>query len=159
MGADKALTFALRRLDEPLSRDTELIDRLVEVFREARRERLQFTIDLHDAEEDRAFLRDPVLPHDEVWIAETAGRVAGFIAFAGGWVHHLYVSPIFQRCGIGGELLAIAKRATASLQLWAFEATTPAIEFYLGRGFRIVERTDGSGNEARQPDVRMQWKG
>ena len=25
------------------------------------------------------------------------------------------------------------------------------------RGFRVVERTDGAGNEAKQPDLRMLW--
>jgi ribosomal protein S18 acetylase RimI-like enzyme len=44
------------------------------------------------------------------------------------------------------------------LQLWVFAVNSPAIRFYVRRGFRVVERTDGASNEAKQPDARMEWK-
>ena len=57
---------------------------------------------------------------------------------------------------IGGDgLLTLAVRSNPTLQLWAFAVNVPAIEFYQRRGFRIVERTEGEGNEAKRPDVRM----
>jgi hypothetical protein len=69
------------------------VGELVRVFREARRERLQFLIDLHNADEDREYLSRLILPVNEVWVAEVDGRVSGFIAFANGWVNHFYVAP------------------------------------------------------------------
>ena len=132
---------------------------LVRVWREARAHCLQFLCDLHDAGEDRAYLSQVVLPANEVWVAEVDGAVAGFVAFGDGWVHHLYVAPQSQGRGVGSELLALARRTNPTLQLWAFEVNQPAIGFYQRRGFRVVERTDGASNEAKRPDVRMQWDG
>ena len=85
------------------------------------------------------------------------GTLAGFIAFARGWVNQLYIAPQFQQRGLGTELLGIAKRSGPSLELWAFQVNLPAIRFYQRNGFRIVQRTDGAANEAKQPDVRMRW--
>lgn len=127
------------------------------VFREARKDRLQFLLDIHNADEDQEYLSRVVLPENQVWIAEVNGTVAGFIAFASGWLNHLYVAPTFQSLGVGSQLLTIAKRSSPSLQLWVFEVNQPAIRFYERRGFRTVERTDGSGNEAKMPDLRMMW--
>jgi putative acetyltransferase len=91
-----------------------------------------------------------VLPQNEVWVAEVDGAVAGFIAFAKEWVNHVYVAPRFQGCGVGTQLLALAQRASPSLQLWVFEVNQPALWLYERRGFRVIERTDGAGNEAKK---------
>jgi hypothetical protein len=44
------------------------------------------------------------------------------------------------------------------LRLWVFQKNTPAIRFYTCRGFRLVELSDGSGNEEREPDALYQWR-
>ena len=147
----------ISRVDKDRPAEPWLIENLVRVFVEASRTRLQFLIDLHDADDDRAFFAKVVLPRNEVCLAESDGAVAGFIAFAPGWVNHLYVAPPFQRRGVGAKLLDLAKRHNDSLQLWVFETNEPAIRFYERHGFRVLERTDGAGNEAKQPDVRMRW--
>jgi GNAT superfamily N-acetyltransferase len=149
----------LRAITESCGADSLLIRRLAELFREARRAHLQFSIDLHSEEEDRRFLSEVMLPENQVWVAEMGGGVVGYIAFADGWVNHLYIAPQFQRRGIGGKLLEIAKEAHARLELWVFQANAPAISFYQRQGFRPVEMTDGAGNEAKMPDVRMEWRG
>jgi chorismate mutase len=43
--------------------------------------------------------------------------------------------------------------------LWVFESNRPARTFYARRGLVELERTDGSGNEEKAPDVRMAWPG
>jgi putative acetyltransferase len=149
--------IALRKLSIEDARDSQLIVNLVRCFCDARRARLGFLMEIHDAEEDGRFLSEVVLPQNEVWVAEVDGEVAGFIAFAKGWVNQLYVGPAHQGRGVGSRLLEVAKGANDSLQLWAFEENGPAIVFYERRGFRIVERTDGAANEARRTDVRMVW--
>src|SRR4051812_29217927 len=147
----------VHRISGALPPDSDLIAQLVRVWRDAREARLRFLSDLHTAAEDRRYLSGSVLRANEVWVAQICGRVAGFIAFGHGWVNQLYVAPSFQGRGVGTELLAIAMRQNRSLQLWAFEVNESAIRFYERRGFRVIERTDGAANEAKQPDVRMQW--
>jgi GNAT superfamily N-acetyltransferase len=146
------------RLAGDLRPDSAIIGELVRVWRDAREARLRFLSDLHDADEDRAYLSGVVLPANEVWVATADGATAGFIAFAPGWVNHLYVAPAFQGRGVGTALLAIATLRNERLQLWAFEVNGPAIRFYVRRGFRVAERTDGASNEARRPDVRLEWE-
>ena len=41
--------------------------------------------------------------------------------------------------------------------LWVFESNTPAQAFYTRHGLVEREHTDGSGNEEREPDLRMEW--
>jgi putative acetyltransferase len=150
--------IALRKLSVDDARDSELTTNLVRVFCDARRARLSFLMEIHDAEEDRRFLSGVMLAQNDVWIALVDDELAGFIAFSNGWVNQLYVAPADQGRGVGGRLLEVAQRANESLQLWAFEENEPAIAFYERRGFRIVERTDGAANEARRADVRMVWR-
>lgn len=45
----------------------------------------------------------------------------------------------------------------AALHLWAFQRNARALRFYARRGFRVVERTDGSRNEEREPDALLAW--
>ena len=149
--------ISVRQVAPTTTPDGALIAQLVDLFLEARRARLQFLIDLHDLDEDRNFFRSVVLPANQMYLAEAGGAAAGFIAFANGWVNHLYVAPQFQGRGVGTQLLGIAQQANPSLQLWVFEVNEPAIRFYEARGFRLVERTDGAGNEAKRPDVRMRY--
>ena len=40
-----------------------------------------------------------------------------------------------------------------------FESNAPARSFYARRGLVELERTDGSGNEEKSPDVKMAWPG
>lgn len=35
---------------------------------------------------------------------------------------------------------------------------TPAMRFYTRRGFCLVELSDGSGNEEREPDALYEWR-
>jgi hypothetical protein len=49
-------------------------------------------------------------------------------------------------------------RRPDGLGLWTFQVNAPAIRFYLRHGFRIIRRTDGAGNEEREPDLRMEWR-
>ena len=137
--------------------NVKLIEDLVHVFRSAREEHLRFLMDLHSAEEDRHFLSKMMLPQNHVWLAHIEDAQAGFIAFADGWVNHLYVARQFQGRGAGSGLLRIAQESNLMLQLWVFEGNIPAIKFYEKHGFHIAERTDGAANEAKMPDVRMQW--
>ena len=100
-------------------------------------------------------LRDvhPFLPGDSVrqidWKV-TARRSPG--------LEQLYVRRPWTGRGIGSRLLAVAKeRRPDGLQLWTFQVNAGARRFYERHGFVVVEMTDGSANEERQPDVRYAW--
>src|SRR3954462_9003542 len=128
------------------------------LFRSVRRACLPYLPDLHTAEEDLGFFRDRVFAECELWVAQ-AEAIDGFVAFRTGWCDHLYIRPECQRHGLGKALLAGAMENNTSLRLWAFQRNTAAVCFYRANGFREIERTDGSRNEEREPDILMVWTG
>jgi len=113
---------------------------------------------LHTPEEDVAFYSNVVFPKSEMWVAEQAGSVTGFIAFRPGWVDHLYVLPDHQRRGIGSSLLALAQASADSVRLWTFQCNEGARRFYERTGFHIERETAGANNEERQPDMLYLWE-
>lgn len=96
-----------------------------------------------------------------MWVAEDAGGgLAGYAELRGAWLDDLYVLPGHQGKGIGGALLDVAKAERPDgFCLWVFESNAPARAFYERRGLVTLERTDGSGNEERSPDLRLAWPG
>ena len=129
------------------------------VFKVSRRQALPFLPEIHSAEEDADHFTKVVFPGNEVHVAIAAnGQIVGFIAFADGWVNHLYLLPEVQGRGLGQRLLAIAQEKCPQLDLWTFQRNIHAQNFYLQQGFRQVESTDGNANEEREPDVLLRWK-
>ena len=61
--------------------------------------------DLHTEEETRDFIRNVLLPNNEVWVAEEDGRVIGFTGLGDDFVRHLWVLPEEQNRGVGTALL------------------------------------------------------
>ena len=98
---------------------------------------------------------------DEVWVAQTdGGVVVGYARFTRTWLDDLYVDPDHAGRGIGTALLDLVKaRHPQGFGLWVFVANEPARDFYAARGLVERERTDGSANEERAPDIRMEWVG
>ncbi len=116
---------------------------------------------MHTAEEDRGWFgarfRDG--EHD-VWVAERSGVLLGYALATSAWLDHLFVDPDAQGEGVGGALLDTLKGVRpGGFCLWVFDSNVPARAFYARRGLVELERTDGSGNEERSPDVRMAWPG
>lgn len=110
--------------------------------------------------EVRAFVAGWDLSQREVWVAGDAGRVVGFLVIEDDWLESLYVAPHAQRAGLGGLLLDVAQSLRPhGFCLWVFESNTPARTFYERRGCVELERTDGSANEERSPDLKLAWPG
>ena len=129
------------------------------ISRAAREQALPYLPNLHSAEEDLDFFANRVFSTDTVFVAlEDRWRIVGFIAFGDGWIDHLYVLPSHQGFGIGGMLLETAKHASHTLRLWTFERNRRARHFYEKRGFSVIDRTDGSGNEEHEPDLLLRWE-
>jgi GNAT superfamily N-acetyltransferase/chorismate mutase len=114
---------------------------------------------IHPDDEVRDWLASR-LATDEVWLAELAGEPVGYARLTATWLDDLYLHPDHARQGIGSALLDLAKaRRPEGFCLWVFEMNTPARAFYARRGLVELERTDGSGNEEKAPDIRMAWPG
>ncbi|HEU0115372.1 MAG TPA: GNAT family N-acetyltransferase [Thermomicrobiales bacterium] len=131
---------------------------LANLFLLARRTAMPWLAVVHGDADTHAWMAARVVPSGELVVADVDGRVAGFAAVGGGWLHDLYVHPDWQRRGVGAALLAEAKRRSpAGLQCWVFQRNARARRFYEARGFRLVEETNGEANEEREPDARYRW--
>ena len=114
---------------------------------------------VHTDDEVRHWI-DGRIQTDEVWLAEVDGAPAGYARFTATWLDDLYVAPAYAGQGLGSALLDVVKaQRPEGFCLWVFEMNTPARDFYARRGLVELERTDGTANEERSPDVRMAWPG
>ena len=112
----------------------------------------------HTAEEDRWWAANILLPQEEVWLAEDANTVLGFLALHDNWVSQLYLRPTAWRRGIGTTLLTHAKTLRPTgLQLWCFQVNARGRAFYEHHGFTIQRQTNGADNEEREPDILYAW--
>ncbi|MGW2122158.1 GNAT family N-acetyltransferase [Streptomyces sp. SM1] len=111
-------------------------------------------------DEVREYFRHVLVPRRETWVADAPGDgVVGVLVLKGGVLEQLYLEPGWRGRGIGDRFVALAKeRSPGGLSLWTFQVNAPAHRFYERHGFTAVERTDGSGNEEREPDVRYVWR-
>ena len=119
---------------------------------------LTFLPRLHSDDETRAWIRAVVVPKHEIWVAEHEARVIGFAALSENLLEWMYVHPGAQGRGAGAALLAQAKlRRPAGFRLWTFQRNAGARRFYERHGLRLVELSDGAGNEEREPDALYEW--
>jgi putative acetyltransferase len=124
------------------------------ISRRARMGAIAHFPDLHTAAEDVAFYRGEINAKSGwVWVDEP-GRIVGFVIWRDPFIDHLYVDPGRQRSGIGAALLerVAVEMDGPEIRLWTFQANARAVAFYGRNGFRILDATDGSGNEERLPD-------
>ncbi|MFF8377326.1 GNAT family N-acetyltransferase [Streptomyces sp. NPDC015661] len=112
----------------------------------------------HTDEEVRYWIREIVVPGQETWVATVDDSVVAMMVLDGEDLDQLYIDPPWRGRGIGDRLVELAKeRGAAGLTLWTFQVNTPACRFYERHGFVEAERTDGTRNEEREPDVRYVW--
>lgn len=115
---------------------------------------------MHTAEEDIRFFSRR-MTDDEVttWVAEAHGEMLGFALCTPTFLDGLYVRPDLTGQGIGSLLLDVVDATHPDgYELWVFESNTGARRLYERRGLVEVERTDGSGNEEKAPDIKMAWR-
>ncbi|MEZ2331597.1 N-acetyltransferase family protein [Mesorhizobium sp. RCC_202] len=108
---------------------------------------------LHTPEEDLFFIRDILLPNQQVTVAEAGGQIVGFIAVSGEWVEQLYLDPAWTGRGIGSRLLTQATAGMPFIKLHCFQINSGARRFYERHGFRAESFGDGSSNEEGLPDI------
>jgi GNAT superfamily N-acetyltransferase len=114
---------------------------------------------VHTDEEHRAYYRRHLAESESsVWVAEAGGEPLGFALCTPTFLDGLYVRPDLTGQGIGSLLLDVVEAThPGGYELWDFESNTGARRLYERRGLVEVERTDGSGNEEKAPDLRLAW--
>jgi len=133
-------------------------DTIAEVFIASFRG-LTFLPRIHTDDQIRTWIRDQMVPAHEVWVADEAGSVRGFAALSGDLLGHIYVRPEDQSRGIGTALFDVMKRERPSgFTFWVFQRNEGARRFYERHGCHLVELTDGSGNEEKEPDALYEWR-
>ena len=115
---------------------------------------------VHTDEDTRRWIGQRIVPRTELWVAETGdGSLVGMLVLDEDWVEQLYVEPALTSQGIGGKLVALAKRERPSgLRLWTFESNLASQRFYERHGFDAGDRTTGD-NEEGAPDILYLWDG
>ena len=135
------------------------VDDVCSVFRRSRAAAMPWLPVLHTPDEDQQFFGNEIVT-SLAWGVEREGVLVGFALRRDGWLNHLYVDPPSWRTGVGrGLLKLVLADQPAGLDLWVFQRNERAQLFYAAHGFVEVERTDGSGNEEREPDIRLRWLG
>lgn len=103
---------------------------------------------------------DEIAATEQVYVAEVAGCLAGFLAVrledgGSGYLHQIFVAQGCQRRGVGSALIATAKRlAPAGLRLHTLQRNAPAAAFYEGHGFTVVARGIG---RVGLPNAQYAW--
>ena len=115
---------------------------------------------LHTNAEDRAYVSRRVAePEVTMWVAERDGELLGFATCTPAFLNSLYIRADLKGQGIGSLLLDVVEATHPDgYELWVFVSNVGARRFYERRGLVEVERTDGSGNEEKSPDIRMAWR-
>jgi len=118
---------------------------------------LTFLPTLHTPAEEREHFGRLVYEH-ELWVYEVGDDILGFASIDDGELSNLYVDPEAIGEGVGTALLDHVKvRRPDGFRFWVFQENTRARRFYEQRGCRLVELTDGSGNEEGEPDALYEW--
>lgn len=109
-------------------------------------------------EQARGIFREHVAPGRDLYVIESDGAIAGYLAMAGSYVDRLYIDPACQGRGLGSALLAHARTLSpAGLELHTHVENRPARAFYEARGFSAV-RFGISPPPESAPDVEYHWR-
>ncbi len=134
------------------------VPRIASLFRDSRAAAMPWLPELHSQAEDLEFFGRSVATQ-AAYVAVLAGSVVGFAVVdrSERELVHLYLDPTVRRRGVGSALLAHARAENpGSLQLWCFAENHHARAFYAAQGADELYGTDGTENEERLPDVRLE---
>lgn len=114
-------------------------------------------VGLHTPDEDQRYFEGEVYGNSSLYGIHENLDLVGLLELKPGWVEKLYIRPDHQGRGLGRRLLDFAKAQDTELRLWTFERNHIARRFYEANGFAEIDRTDGRGNDEREPDVLYRW--
>jgi len=98
------------------------------------------------------------LPRAGMWIAEDAGRAAGFLIIEGSMIQALFVHPAVHGRGFGTALVQHALTLAPNAMVDANEQATNALPFYESRGFVRTGRSETDQQGRPYPLVHLQYR-
>lgn len=150
---------------KPVLRKATLADAgaIATVYLMSRKELVAFAPLIHSDESIQQWIREELLPNEQVIIAEEDGAIIGMMSLTSdkgmGRIKQLYILPSAVGHGIGTLMIKMAKSTLGSpIQLYTFEENIGARRFYERHGFQAIEFNDGSGNEENCPAILYEWK-
>ena len=134
---------------------------LANLYLASRKQYISFAPLVHSDEAIQQWMHDILIPSTQVWVVQQNGVIIGMMAIAEkqkvNWIDQLYVLPKATGQGVGSLLITKAKALHLPIRLHTFQENLSARRFYERHGFKIIEFTDGSGNEERCPDMLYEW--
>lgn len=135
------------------------ISNIARLYRHSRDVCLPFLPNFHSPEDDLRFFTRKVFAEQNLYVGTQKGVLVGMMSLVPGWVEQLYLHPRYLGLGYGSQLLSFAKAwSNGELKLWCFEQNVGGCAFYDKHGFVEIERTDGSDNEEKMPDILFKWR-
>lgn len=136
---------------------------IAKVYLDSRKELVSFAPLIHTDESIYEWVREELLPNEQVFVAENNGAIIGMMSFtkdAGiGRIRQLYIAPSIVGHGVGSLMPELAKSMLGSpIQLYTFEQNAGARRFYERHNFKAIGFNDGSGNEENCPAILYEWK-
>ena len=101
-------------------------------------------------------MRTLYLPAATSHVAECDGEVVGFYSLHGETLAALFVDPEHQGTGLGGLLIAHARKGRDRLELAVYSANHGARRFYEKHGF--VATGEGLDEHTGHAETRMRWQ-
>lgn len=95
----------------------------------------------------RSDIPNVYLPNADTWVAQTDGRVIGFIALIGNEIGAIFLQPAFHGMAIGKMLMDKARTLHGELELDVFKNNHIGRKFYTRYGFEEVaeQRHEATG--------------
>jgi putative acetyltransferase len=84
-------------------------------------------------------MKEVYIPSGETYVYDEKGVIKGFISLFNDTLAAIFVSPDWQRVGIGMQLMKKAKELRKSLNLTVYKNNKSSIEFYKKCGFKIEQ--------------------
>ncbi|MDP3562139.1 MAG: GNAT family N-acetyltransferase [Legionellaceae bacterium] len=135
---------------------------IAELYWSSRKEYISFAPLIHSNETIQQWMHDILIPSFQVWVVEQQHVIIGMMALAEtqgiNWIEQLYVLPEATGQGVGSLLMIKAKSLDLPIRLRTFQENSGARRFYERHGFKILEFSDGSGNEEHCPDMLYEWE-
>lgn len=130
---------------------------IANLYLASRKQYIPFAPLVHSDEAIQQWVHDLLIPNSQVWVVEQNDVILGMMAIVEkqkvNWIEQLYVLPQVTGQGVGSLLIAKAKSLNLPIRLRTFQENLGARRFYERHGFKIIEFSDGSGNEEHCPDI------
>ena len=103
----------------------------------------------------RARVHDIYLEGIDIYVVRQNGKLVAFMGLSDDMVEMLFVHPSAKGKGIGSALLGFASENRGILKVDVNEQNTEAYEFYLKRGYKVIDRADFDADGRPFPILHM----